>query len=425
MERLFRKYYKRKLKVFIDQSESEPGIPVGEFIRKHLKDSESLVVICTESSKEKEWLELEIKWFEQFCPGRKIFPVVFGGYRDSVGARDPLPPALEGRSMEDKVIPIHFSPRRYRFDAWFPSTGNQLIHLAEALEGSRSKDSDKRLNQRYLRTRLKQTATYLTLGILVGLALHLGSGPSKVIPNVANPCLAAVHLHDLEALDANCFKRAKPDALFEALAAAVTNCWHEGVDKLLDRGADINHRPPRSSTVLHLAARSCDEDMMELLLARGARVGVPEYVSDEVPLHVAARRGEPRLVGLLLQDGADPQAKTRRWVRPLHLAAEQGDASTVRRFLAGGAVVSARDKSGRTPLHCAAASGRPDAVKVLLAHGAAIDPVSNAYRTPLMEATDHGHADCVDGLLTQGADVGFSGRGFTALHLAARNGDTR
>jgi ankyrin repeat protein len=88
-------------------------------------------------------------------------------------------------------------------------------------------------------------------------------------------------------------------------------------------------------------------------------------------LHDAALGGHRDLVALLLDHGADPEAReAESGSTPLYVAASMGRLEVVELLLARGAVVNAANKSGATPLHAAMANGFGQVAAVLRAHGA-------------------------------------------------------
>lgn len=91
------------------------------------------------------------------------------------------------------------------------------------------------------------------------------------------------------------------------------------------------------------------------------------------PLHWAARAGAMGCSTMLLEQGAEVDARNKAQRVPLHLAAEAvHDAQTdvVRLLAKYGADLNAQDKKGRTPLHRATYEGRAKAAEALLAAGA-------------------------------------------------------
>ena len=106
---------------------------------------------------------------------------------------------------------------------------------------------------------------------------------------------------------------------------------------------------------------------------------------------VQASKGRPSLVRLLLQAGAQADARDAHGATPLHRAAGTGRLDTLRVLLEEeGAKLDARDEQGATPLLLAAAGGHQAAAAYLAAKGADVEAEDKEGETPLGAAVPHG-----------------------------------
>jgi len=136
------------------------------------------------------------------------------------------------------------------------------------------------------------------------------------------------------------------------------------------------------------------------------------------PLYVAA--GVPdandNLIGLLLEAGANPNARDPRGQIPLHAAAQGWRISGVELLVSAGSDVNAADKEGRTPAIIAFELGNYDMFDLMFGRGATVS-------TDLMSAYK-GNLSRVKSLIENGNAQGRFGQGLTLLHAAAAGGHT-
>lgn len=116
--------------------------------------------------------------------------------------------------------------------------------------------------------------------------------------------------------------------------------------------------------------------------------------------------------------------KDRLDMTPLHYAALYGNTESVRLLLERGADVNARNKSGATPLIYGAYNF--EKTRLLVEKGADVNAKSTAGMTPLLVAVSvHGNTPTVRYLIEKGADVKAQGPlGTDALLTASYKGDT-
>jgi len=122
-------------------------------------------------------------------------------------------------------------------------------------------------------------------------------------------------------------------------------------------------------------------------------------------LHLAAFSGVPAAVKLLLDAGADINARARSKFKntPLQFALLSGQLATAKLLLERGADPLVRQARGITPLHEAAFIGRRDLVDLLLGAGAELNSRADDGRTPLSEALRRKHPELADYLRSKGA----------------------
>ncbi len=144
---------------------------------------------------------------------------------------------------------------------------------------------------------------------------------------------------------------------------------------LIEGGADVNKRTPYGTTPLpyvttplHRAIDAGFKDIAELLIEKGANVNAKDKW-DWPPLHSAVSADLKDIAELLIEKGADVNAKIHWDWTPLH-SAVYGHNEIVELLIAKGANVKARDGAGRTPLWYAQDEGHTEIVELLRKHGA-------------------------------------------------------
>jgi ankyrin repeat protein len=257
------------------------------------------------------------------------------------------------------------------------------------------------------------------------------------------------------------------------------------VKLLVQFKASVNIATDDGATPLFFAAVRQHQEVCEFLLSKGAKLDIysacalgktadvesllkadPKLANSKdkrlarTPLFWAARSGDPKLVKLLLTQGADVHVRAPRYYHagnvvegptidrgpneradagetPLHVAAEAGRVDAVHLLLEKGADANSKDKRSGTPLHQACANHHPGvielllkrvnlreqkqlgaellaaaledkgSVKLLLAAGADPNVTNDSQGSILLAAAYDGHSEVVALLLDHGAKPGL------------------
>ncbi len=209
-----------------------------------------------------------------------------------------------------------------------------------------------------------------------------------------------------------------PDTLQQQFLSALDRGNLERIREVILAGADVN-RPignPGGETPLIRAITTAQMELVSLLIENGADVNLPwKWPTLWTPLMFAY--DNPAIIAQLLASGADVHARAAApsmggiasapqsgsgGETALHLAAAANNAEAVKLLVQAGADVEAKAENGFGPLDCALALGAPTAAAVALVEGgaqltsdrlekmhtAAHDPDSNLVYFPcISEAT--------------------------------------
>ena len=185
------------------------------------------------------------------------------------------------------------------------------------------------------------------------------------------------------------------------------------VSKLLFGGADKDSRSSTGGTPLLLAAERNHVAVVEQLLAAGAdsEIRAAYFTVEYRPLDIAANLGHVDVVRALLRRGSSVKtSENEHGFTSLHRAAccdRRGDnGDVIRVLLEAGADIEAKTNDGSTPLHGAAyerlrTSGT---ILALLQGGASVDVRMSGDYTPLHLACQESCVCNVEALLHWGAD---------------------
>jgi ankyrin repeat protein len=184
---------------------------------------------------------------------------------------------------------------------------------------------------------------------------------------------------------------------------------------------------PNGSSAILLSAYYGHPDLANVFIANGAKLDIyeastigdlqrvrklvdadPESVNSFAPdgfypLGLAAFFGHPEIVLFLLDHGAQVglAARNSQRVTALHGAVARRDVDIVKLLLEHGADPNARQERGFVPLHEAAAGGKEAIVHLLVEYGGRIDVKTDDGKTPYDLAVERGQGSIADWLKKQ------------------------
>ena len=210
-------------------------------------------------------------------------------------------------------------------------------------------------------------------------------------------------------------------------------CQHGYTDivrMLLAAGADVNARDDEGWTALMgvcVSPKNTTTEIAEMLLAAGADVTPKDKRYHHNALVYASKSGKAEHVALLINAGADVNARAGFWAleeTPLFCAIQcKASPEVLRRLIAGGADVNARVSHAGveyTALLVAVETGDADSVRTLIEEGADVTYAGNSL---LVYAAGEKDPRLLQMLLAAGADVNAPSQdGYYALGRAAALG---
>lgn len=167
---------------------------------------------------------------------------------------------------------------------------------------------------------------------------------------------------------------------------AMFHCDSALVDRLIEKGADINRGDVDGATTLHRACWCDCDKVVEMLLDRGANTDVKNQ-SGMTALDYAVVYGHSAVVDVFINKFPEMihLQDTKGWTR-FHKACADNNTSMVRCLLNNGAEIDLATKYGSTPLHLALKRGSFEVADILLDSGARVDIKDIHGNTPLHEA---------------------------------------
>jgi ankyrin repeat protein len=155
----------------------------------------------------------------------------------------------------------------------------------------------------------------------------------------------------------------------DLFAACMAGARERAVELIADEPELVKTYSHDGWTPLHLACFFGHPTLAETLIAQGAGVNVrSDNKMQNMPLHAAAGGRSKDAVRILLEHGAEVNARQEGGWTALHAASQNGDAEMVRLLIAAGADVQIRAANQQNALDLALTKGHPAVVEVLEAY---------------------------------------------------------
>jgi len=180
------------------------------------------------------------------------------------------------------------------------------------------------------------------------------------------------------------------------------------IEALLNAGVDPDERFSDDQNAIMVLARTNNLAAATVLLNKGADVNAVESFRGQTALMWAAGQKQPEMLKLLLEHGADPNARSNlnNWQRqvtaeprmkfmpvggltPLLFAAREGCATCIEHLIAAGADIQLTDPENISPLIMACLNANWDSARLLLEAGAYVNKWDIYGRSPLYATVDY------------------------------------
>ena len=208
-------------------------------------------------------------------------------------------------------------------------------------------------------------------------------------------------------IDAGAEVEAKDGSGHSPLHVASSSGSLEFVKLLVAAGAGVRVTDNEGATCLLFAAvHGCTETVRYLVGVEGVEVEHTDDIYGRTALHWALHTQHADVVQVLIDAGANIEAKDKKGYSPLLFACVIGELVLVKKLVAAGAGVRVTNDEGTACLAIAASRGHTETVRYLVdLPEVEVDHADDEGRTALHWALYTKHADVVPVLIDAGADI--------------------
>lgn len=213
------------------------------------------------------------------------------------------------------------------------------------------------------------------------------------------------------------------------LAVESGNC--DAIQHFISMGAKINTTNKHGKMPIHRLSltRKNFPGMLNLLLQYGAEINAKSKSGNTPILYAAYQGRSPVELKQMVRNGADWQICNKNGNTVLHLAVEGGNWKAIKYFVSNGANINITNKYGEMPIHFMGLTEKnfDKILSVLLLHGTDINAKSKSGNTPILCATYHGSSETeLKQMVENGADWKICNMdGKSVLHLSVEYGNLK
>lgn len=190
-------------------------------------------------------------------------------------------------------------------------------------------------------------------------------------------------------------------------------------EKYVELNVDLNIKDIEQKTPAHYAAQYNHVDVMQTLASMKADLHAKD-INGDTPAHIAANSNNAEVITVLHNANVNLNEKNNKGETPAHIAARSNNAEVITALHNASADLNAKNNNGDTPTHVAASSDNEEVITTLHNANVNLNEKNNKGETPAHCAAIKGNASALETLIDLGVDLNqLTTSKRTALYLSA------